>query len=446
MSALGGLLIVLVLIGANAFFVAAEFALLAVDRNRVSQRAEEGSRRAQVTAGVLGRLSHHLSGAQLGITISSLVLGFVAEPTLARLIDPALESVFGDTTVGVSIFLALAIATVAQMVLGELIPKGLAIARPLRASLMLSRPMKIYSMVFGPVIAVLNGAANWTVRRFGIEPKEELSSVRSLGEFEILFQVSAEEGTLDQKATQLLTRSIRFGEKTAADILIPRTDLVAVGCDDTAGDLVEVSRRSGFSRFPVVGDDLDDLRGVVYVKAVHTVPVTERSSTPVRELMVEAVVVPETRNLESLLVDIQRTRSHLVVIVDEYGGTAGIVTLEDLLEEIVGDIADEYDPPETRFTQAAQSGEWVLSGSLHPDEVFDVCGLVIPDGDYETVAGFVLDRLGRIPDGPGESFEHEGWVITVEQLEKLRVSTVRVTQTDGASPQQSPADGQGGGS
>lgn len=352
----------------------------------------------------------------------------MAEPTIAQAIRPGLEPLVGETGArGVSIGLALAIATVAQMVLGELIPKTYAISRPLRSALVVAPPMRVYSVVFGPVIRMLNGAADWTVRRLGIEPTEELSSVRSMSELELLFASSAEMGTLDRKASRLLRRSIRFGRKTAADVLVPRIAIETVQVDETADDLVRRSRHTGYSRFPVYGADVDDIRGVVHIKQVHPIPLPDRATTTVGELMNPAVVVPETRELADLLVDIQHSRSHLVVVVDEYGGTEGIVTLEDLVEEIVGDIADEYDRP-TDLTVVEQPGEYLLGGTLHLDEVYDVCGLEVPEGGYETLAGFVLDRLGHVPDGPGDSVVHDGWRLEVEEMDRLRIATVRVTR------------------
>ena len=418
---------VVLLIAANAFFVGIEFALVTVNRGRVAQRVRDGSRSARVVESLLGRLSHQLSGAQLGITVSSLALGFVAEPAIASVLDPVFGSFLSETASrAVSIALALGIATVAQMLLGELIPKGYAIARPLGTALVLGPAMRVYNLVFGPVISFLNGAANWTVRRFGIEPREELFSVRSLPELELLFQASAEEGTLDRKADGLLRRSIRFGEKTAAAALVPRTDVVALSGTERAGALVQLARESGHSRFPVYGLDLDDIEGVVHVKSVLGVPVEQRTTTLVTELMKPVPAVPETKPLEDVLVDIQSTRNHLVVVVDEYGGTAGILTLEDIVEEIVGDISDEYDRVESDLTVREDLGEWMLSGSLHPDEVLDACGFEVPDGEYETLAGFALARLGCIPDEPGSGFEFDGWVFEVSELDGLRVAAVRV--------------------
>lgn len=414
---------VLLLILATAFFVAAEFALVAVDRSRVEHLAQKGSRRARVTLSVLRRLSFHLSGAQLGITIVSLVLGFVAEPTIATLIEPALEPLAGTRSTALSVALALALATVFQMVVGELIPKNVVIARPTRSALRLAAPFRAYAVVFGPVIAVSERAANWAVRKLGVEPREELSSVRSLPELELLFRSSAEEGTLEPRAVDLLTRSIRFGEKTADDALTPRTALEALESDATLDDLVGRSLDTGLSRFLVYGIDLDDVRGVVHVKSVYEIPPDERSSTPVSAVMTDAFVVPESRSLTSLLVELRKAGAHLAVVVDEYGGTAGIVTMEDLIEEIIGEIDDEWDPEPPELSVVQPSGAFLLAGSLHPDEVFDACGFTMPDGEYETLAGFVLDRLGHLPVA-GEWVAHDGWELEVVELDRRRIDRI----------------------
>jgi CBS domain containing-hemolysin-like protein len=386
--------------------------------------AAQGSRRARSTEAALQRLSFNLSGAQLGITITSLVIGFIAEPTVAAAIEPVVGELVGERrALGVSIVLALVLATLVQMVVGELVPKGFAVAKPRVTAYSLSVPMLVYSRVFGPLITFLNGAANWTVRRLGIEPREELVSVRSLEELELLIQSSGESGTLEPEALTLLTRSIRFNDKVAADALVPRVSVEALSVDDTVAELTARSVTTGFSRFPVVGADLDDVRGVVHVKDAYMVPYGERATTPVTELASPAFVVPEARDLNELLVDLRRVGSHLAVVVDEYGGTAGVITLEDLLEEIVGEIDDEHDAP--RLTAVQRPGEWEVDGTLHPDEVFDACGLAIPEGDYETIAGFVLSRFGRIPE-PGDRFDHDGWVVEVTAMDRLRVARVRL--------------------
>lgn len=427
MSTALGLVAVVTLIGLNAGFVAAEFALVTVDRTRLSQRAEAGSRAAARTLTLLGHLSHHLSGAQLGITVTSLVLGFVAEPTVARVLAPALEPLAGEARVdAVAVALALGLVTLAQMVLGELVPKTVAIARPLPTSTSLSRPLQIYDLAFGWLISALDRAANATVRRLGVEPAQELSSVRSLPELALLFQASAEEGLLDYGSSRLLRRSVRFTDKTAADALVPRTDMVTIDLDAAANALVELARSSGRSRFPVTGRDVDDIRGVVHVKAVLGVAPAERPTTAVAVLMGPVLAVPETRPLEDLLVDLRASRNHLAIVVDEYGGTAGLVTLEDVLEEIVGEIADEYDLGEGALTSVAGHETWVLPGTLHADEVYDLCGFELPEGPYETLAGFVVARLGRIPESPGDAVRAGGWILEVVEVEGLRVTQVRL--------------------
>jgi CBS domain containing-hemolysin-like protein len=391
--------------------------------------AEGGSRRARIVQGLLKRLALQLSGSQLGITVASLLLGFLAEPVLARLIEPLLRPVLGERIVnGASIMVALLLATVLQMVLGELIPKTVAIAKPETTTLFLAPFLQLYTTVFGPAIRVLNLAANWTVRRLGIEPREELEAVRSLPELARLLEASVEEGTIGDSASTLFTRSVRFADKTAADALVPRVSVSALAVDQVVADLVDLARRTGFSRFPVYGADLDDIVGVVLVKSVHSLPHAARSTTPVRQLMGEVLAVPETRSLQALLADMRDSRNHLAVVVDEYGGTAGIITLEDVLEEIVGEIDDEYDRREPRLTEVARGfGPWSVPGTLHPDEVEDSTGFGVPEGEYETLAGFVLDRLGRIPE-VGDGFAYAGHRLEVTVMDGLRVATVRISR------------------
>jgi CBS domain containing-hemolysin-like protein len=414
------------LILVSAFFVAAEFGLVAADRTRLEREGMRGSRSARLASSMVRRLSFYLSGAQLGVTLASLVLGFIAEPTLARALHAPVRDVVGAGAAnGVSIALALVIATVASMVLGELIPKGIVIARPVRAVLVLARPLRIFSAVFGPLVALSNSSANWIVRRFGVEPQEELASARSLEELSLLIRDAAAGGAIEPGAMTLLTRSIRFGGKTADDAMVPRVEVAALPADATVADLVRRSLAAGYSRFPVFDGDIDNVVGLVHVKDVLRVPPGERADTPVTALTGPVVAVPETRALDDLLGDLRREGAQMAVVVDEYGGTAGIVTMEDLLEEIVGEIADEYDPAPVRVTRPSPGGAVVLPGGLHPDEVRDACGFDVPAGPYETLAGFVLAELGHLPQ-PGESFMHDGWRLEVATVEGHRVASVRL--------------------
>ncbi len=412
------LVVVVVLVIGTAFFVAVEFALVAVDRTRIERAASEGDKRAGHLLTLLRSLSLQLSGAQLGITVTSVVLGFVAEPAVAELLPEAVPR-------GVGIAIALTLATVFQMVVGELIPKGVAIARPEPTARALTGAAVVYARLFGPVIRVFNGAADWTTRRLGVEPTEELTSVRSLEELEYLIRSSGESGTLHPESYSVLRRALRFGTKTAADALVPRVDVQWLADDATAAELVALSLASGHSRIPVCRGDLDDVAGVVHVKDVYRVPVDERPTTPVPSLLTDAFVVPETADLSDLLSRFRQLGTHLAVVVDEYGGTAGILTLEDVLEELVGEIDDEYDPAPAALSRVLPAGIHELPGTLHLDEVAEACGLELPDGPYETLAGFVLAALGRIPE-PGDSLDHEGWQIEVLEMDHLRIASVRV--------------------
>ena len=426
-----GLLAVVLLIAFNGVFVAAEFALVAVDRTKIERAMAEGSRRARIADGLLRHLSFQLSGAQFGITVTSLILGFLAQPVVAQLIRPLLEPLVGERAVaGISLIVALALTTTVQMVVGELVPKSLAIARPEATTLRLGPLMRIYGIVAGPVLRILDGAANRIVRALGVEPQEELSNVRSLTELLVMVETSTEEGTLDGGASALLTRSIRFGSKTADDALIPRVAVKALPVDATVIELVQLSTETGHSRFPIYGTDLDDVRGVVHVRRAHTVPRDQREAVRVADLMAPVLGVPESRDLDDVLVDLRRARTHLAVVVDEYGGTAGILTLEDVLEEIVGEIDDEHDRP-TDLTHVRRRGEFVVDGTHHLDEVLDLCGLELPEGEYETIAGFLLDRLGHIPS-EGETVDEGEWRIEVVTMDRRRIAEVRIAaRTDG---------------
>ena len=391
--------------------------------------ADQGHRQARSTLAALRTLTFQLSGAQLGITITSLMVGFITEPTIGRALEPAISALNlvpgGGPSLAVSTGLALALATAVQMVVGELIPKYLAVGRPAPMAFVVAAPLRWCNSVFRPVIVFLNALANRIVRLLGMEPLEELTSVRSLDELGLLIESSREQGALREDEAALLSRSISFRGKTAADALVPRTSVIGVNKDQTISEMAQIALASGHSRFPVYGQDLDDVVGFAHVKDVHRVPRGERATTPVSTIMQEALVVPESRDLESLLAEMRREGKHLVVVVDEYGGTAGIVTIEDLLEEIVGAIEDEYDPGAPPQLTAAEPGIHVVSGMLHPDEVREMTGLAIPDGDYETLAGFLLALFAHIPE-PGEHASFDGWELKVVAMDRHRIDKVLV--------------------
>jgi CBS domain containing-hemolysin-like protein len=411
------------LISANAFFVAGEFSLVACDRVRIEHEADSGSSTARRVVSLSRRLSLSLASTQLGITVASLLLGFIAEPSVRRVLEPIL----GDAK-GVSVVVSLFLAAVFQTVLGEVVPKSVAITFADTTARTLAYPLWLFTVATRPVSTVFNGIANRVVRRFGVEPRDELSSTTSTEELQFLIRTSGEAGALDPEDVRLLTRTIRFADKTAADALIPRVQIEAVAREASVADLVARVIDTKYSRLPVYGTDLDDIVGVVHVKSIFSVPAAARATTPVAEIMSEVLAVPEGRDLGELFRDFRAQHSYLAVVVDEHGGTAGIITLEDVVEELVGEIGDEYDDDDadaTTFTRGQERGTFVVSGSLHPDEVIERCGFSMPDGEFETFAGFVVDQLGHVPE-TGERFEYDGWRFEVVAMDRRRVAAVRV--------------------
>ena len=401
---------------------------MAVDRSRIEHLVEQEQRGARTVLAGLKELSFQLSGAQLGITISSLLLGFVLEPTLGEVFEPLLEAtgVPEGSSKGFSLGLALAIATASQMVFGELIPKNMAIARPEAVAFKVVGLLRLNNILWKPLVVFLNASANWTVRRLGIEPQDELIPNRSLEELQVLIESSREGGMLEDSEYSLLARSVSFGEKSADEALRPRVALQTVKATDHLNEMRDLSLETGYSRFPVVGRDIDDIVGVAHIRDLFRVPVESRSETPVAVIMQEAPTFPESVALTTLLVQMRRERKQMAVIVDEYGGTAGIITIEDLVEEIVGEIEDEHDPHGAPPALTSPlSGINVVSGMLHPSEIEEATGFEIPEGDYETLAGFLLSLFARVPD-VGDQASHSGWEFKVVAMDRNRIDKVLV--------------------
>lgn len=416
----------MILILANGFFVAGEFAIVAVERSQVELRSRDGDRRARRILKSLRNLSFELSGAQLGITITSLVLGFIAEPAIAELLAPVLSTLPflpEGSALALSLALALFIATTMQMVFGELVPKNLAIAQPYRSAVRFGIPMQIVNRLWRRLVLFLNGAADWTVRKLGIEPRAELAGVRSMEELELMIRSSGEEGRLDDYEIELLTRAITFTKKVAAEAMVPRVNVVALNRHQPISDLRRISANTGHSRFPVYGDDLDEIVGIVHVKDTVGVPVPERDRTPVEQIAKPGLRIPESSRLENLLVQLQTESQGMAVLIDEYGGTAGVVTIEDLLEEIFGEIEDEYDA--AMSTDDGSAGSNVLSGLLNRHDVEEELGFEWPEGHYETLGGLLVATLGRFPV-PGEVIEVDRVTFQVITMDGYRVDQVRV--------------------
>lgn len=414
---------------------------MAVDRHRVEQLAEEGHRGATTALAGLKTLSFQLSGAQLGITITSLMVGFILRPTLGSALVPVIEAIGlpERSTIGIALGLALAIATASQMVFGELVPKNLAIARPEGVAFKVTGPLRVSNAIFRPLIVFLNSAANVTVRALGIEPQEELIPARSLEELEVLIQSSREGGALGEAEYSLLARSISFGEKNAEDALVPRTSVVTIPRTADLADLTELALETGRSRFPITGEDIDDIIGIAHVKDIFRFPPEQRAETLVIEISQDALIAPESKDLKSLLLEMRRGRGQMAIVVDEYGGVAGIVTLEDLIEELVGEIEDEYDAALVRGdVTPAGEGVTVVSGLLRRDELEEQTGIELPEGDFETLAGFMLTLFERVPE-QGEHISYQDWELKVVEMDRNRIAKVLVVRTSSGS--QDPDDG-----
>ena len=436
---LAGLLIV-----GNAMFVAAETALVTVDRNLVESRAREGSVRFGRVGRTLRRLSTYLSGAQLGITVTSLAIGFAAEPSVATLLREPLDALGLDVDVAevAAVAIALLLATGMQMVFGELVPKNIALSRPVGTALWVVPPLLVFTAVTRPLIVLLNGSANRLLRLVRVEPVEELRSARTPDELAAVVRRAGVQGALGSETAGLMERSLSFSTKSAADVMTPRTRLRTVSASAPVVTVIEATRETGHSRFPVVGDNVDDIRGIVHVKHAVAVPELDRNTTRVRQVMAKPVLVPPSIAVDPLLHLLQERGLQLAVVVDEYDGTAGIVTFEDLVEELVGDVVDEHDAPAPGIRRQPD-GTWLLSGLLRPDEIHAVIGLELPAGraDYETVAGLILQLLGQIPR-PGDHVDVPGATLTVERMDGRRIDRVCVTlhpdNTD-VTPRDDPA-------
>ncbi|WP_079169328.1 hemolysin family protein [Streptomyces sp. CC77] len=422
------------LILANGFFVAAEFGLVTVERADAERAAADGDRRAVTVVKALRELSFQLSGTQLGITLTSLVVGMLAEPALARLLSAPLTATGlpPGAVHGTAVAVGMLAASALQMVIGELVPKNWAVSRPLQVARFVAGPQYAFSTVFRPAIALLNAVANRLVRLFGVEPAEEPAYARTPAELVSLARHSARAGALEQETADLFVRTLSLGGLTAQHVMTPRIKVSALQSDATAADVLNLTRATGLSRFPVYRDRIDEIVGMVHLKDALAVPAGERARTRVGRIAVPPLLVPETLPAQTLL---ERLRSEqpIAVVVDEYGGTAGVVTLEDIVEELVGEVRDEHDAfAQERPHLAAVAPEdgrpaWEADGSCRVHEL-KRSGFEVPDGPYETVAGLVADLLGRIPTA-GDRAELPGWRLSVCRVDRYRAERVRLVRT-----------------
>lgn len=421
----------------TGIFVASEFSMLNLERNELEARAERGEKGLANSIRALKRTATHLSGAQLGITLTTMLTGFLVEPALSSLLfngfPPTLMALnlWGHVSVEtegvIALVLTMFITTLVSTLIGELVPKKLALTIPLAVNRFVVGFQLAFTWVFSWMILILNAAGNGIVRAIGIEPKEELSSARTAEELSSLVRRSASLGALDAKTATLLTKTLALSQLVAADVMTPRTRMASLHKDDSVADVIAISVKTGHSRFPVIEDSSDDVLGVAHVKNAAAIPREKRASVPVTAIMVEALRVPETMRLETLMVELRAKGLQLAIVVDEYGGVAGLTTLEDLVEELVGELVDEHDRAKAGVTRGANSSV-LFPGMTRPDELVEMAIKVPADGAYETVAGFLMSALGRIP-AVGDTVEIEDGILKVERMDGRRVDRVRFSPT-----------------
>lgn len=417
-------------------FVAAEFALIAANRQTIERQAASGDIRAKGVAKALSSLSTQLSSAQVGITVTNLAIGFLTEPAIAKLLEQPLTSIGVPSAAvpGIALVLGISLATVLTMIFGELIPKNLAIARPLATAKAIQGPLLLFSAIMKYPIQALNHSANLILRRFGVEPQEELASARSADELLSLVRRSAAQGTLAKETTQLLERSLNFGDLTALDVMTPRVAVKAIQEDQPIKEVVRLAKETGFSRFPVYGTTIDNVVGIVQIKHVLGIARSERGSIATKQVMRAAVLVPSSIELEALLEALRKGGSQIAVLIDEFGGTDGIVTIEDLLEELVGEVQDEHDTSAADIHKQPD-GSLQLSALLRPDEIGEELDIYLPEEEkIETLGGLISHHLERIPSVGDEiivkAVDRNGSdlhvVLTVTKMDANRIDRVKL--------------------
>ncbi|MFI5757697.1 hemolysin family protein [Streptomyces sp. NPDC051569] len=405
-------------------FVAAEFSLTTVERGDLERAVERGERGAAGALKAVRSLTFQLSGAQLGITVTNLVVGMLAEPSIGKLIRGPVEAVGLSRSVSASVALVIgtALSTIVLMVVGELVPKNWAISSPLAVVKVVATPQRYFTTAFRPFISHLNNMANRIVRGFGLEPTEELASARGPQELAALARHSAREGALEADTAELFVRTLSLAALSAENVMTPRVRVMALDVCTTAEDVANATRATGLSRFPVYRGNLDTVVGIAHIKDVLAVPAGRRAQHPVARLLRDPLLVPESLTVDRLL-DRLSGGTTMAVVIDEYGGTAGVVTLEDIVEEVVGEVRDEHDPHETSgLAPVGEDAEgralWSADGAARADQLRSI-GLRMPGGPYETLAGLVAAKLGRIPV-EGDRFELAGWRVEVVDATRRR--------------------------
>ncbi|HEY7907788.1 MAG TPA: hemolysin family protein [Thermomicrobiales bacterium] len=431
---IAGLAMLALIVFLNAYFVATEYGLVASRRSRIEQLATEGHSRARWVTSALNNLNPYISATQIGITIAGLALGYLGEPVVAKLIEPAFAWLPANLPVisahVIAVIFSFLIVTYVTVLMSELLPKRIAIQNPERMALIVIGPIRVFLVVFRPLIVVLNNSANFLLRRLGLADTGEHGTYTE-EELRILVRESEQAGTLERGERELIDRVFSFADKEAQQVMVPRTQVVGIEMQTRIADVAPQVATSTYTRFPVYEENLDTIYGMVHVKDIIAAVGSGRGEEQVRAIMRPVLVVPEAVHIDDLMLEMRRKHTHMAILVDDYGGTAGLVTMEDLIEELVGDIEDEFDSA-TPQLKRNPDGSITVDGRTPIGDVRGMVALGDVDDGYETIAGYVLDRMGRIPKA-GDSVDTEHLHIRVDRMDRLRIAQVTITPTEGAA-------------
>jgi CBS domain containing-hemolysin-like protein len=431
---IGGLAVLALIVFLNAYFVATEYSLVASRRSRIEQLSRDGNTRARWVKGALANLNPYISATQIGITIAGLALGYLGEPVVAKLIEPAFAWLPANLPLisanVIAIIFSFLIVTYVTVLMSELLPKRIAIQNPERVALIIIGPIRVFLVVFRPLIAILNNSANFLLARFGLSDTSEHGTYTE-EELRILVRESEQAGTLETGERELIDRVFSFADKEAQQVMVPRTQVAGIEMGTRIADVAPQVATSTYTRFPVYEENLDTIHGMVHVKDIIAAVGSERGEARIRDIMRPVLVVPESVHIDDLMLEMRRRHTHMAILVDDYGGTAGLVTMEDLIEELVGDIEDEFDAAAPQL-QRNSDGSLTLDGRTPITDVRAMVSLGDVDDGYETIAGYVLDRMGRIPKA-GDTIETEHLRIRVDRMDRLRIAQVTITPMGGAA-------------
>jgi CBS domain containing-hemolysin-like protein len=447
---LARVLAVIALVCLNGFFVGAEFALVRSRRTRLEARASEGDRMAALALRATSNISSMLSASQLGVTLASLGLGWVAQSALGGVVADALARLPWPLELPVRLTIAgavaLALVTYLHVVFGELAPKGAALLHPEALARWLVPPLMGWAWLTTPITALLNRSSQ-AVLRTGGHPNPDMAydSIHSPEELRLLVEQAEESGTLERHDAEMLDAVFKFSEKSAREVMTPRTEILALPSDATMDETLAIVLDGGFSRYPVYTESIDNIVGILLAKDLLTIVGEQGTDFTPQSIMRPAHVIPSSRRVEDVLADFKRLKDHMAIVVDEYGGTAGIVTMEDLLEEIVGEILDEYDEAQTQPPPSTQKGELLVAGSTNIGELNSRYELTVPEDEYTTIGGYVFGALGHLPV-VGDRITAGGAMFTVREMDGRRVETLGMEVTAPQETGETELQGRGQGS